>query len=123
MKLGPTLVATLVCALAFAAANTPADVAPQGAVGALAVAPQGGRVLVGIDGGRPGSWLFASDDAGTTWRPARGLAGAVGVTAIAIMSGERAIKLSEAPTMSNARLTRPEERVRSKRRTPIKVTP
>ncbi len=50
VKLGPTLVATLVCALAFAAADTPADVAPQGAVGALAVAPQGGRVLVGIDG-------------------------------------------------------------------------
>ena len=63
MKLGPTLVATLACGLAFAAADTPAEIAPQGAVGALAVAPQGGRVLVGIDGARPGSWLFASDDA------------------------------------------------------------
>jgi hypothetical protein len=104
VKLGPTLVATLVCALAFAAANTPADVAPQGAVGALAVAPQGGRVLVGIDGGRPGSWLFASDDAGTTWRTARGMAGAVGVTAIAFAPGNRSIAYAGVITRRSGRL-------------------
>jgi len=91
VKLGPTLAATLACALAFGAANSPAVIAPQGGVGALAVAPQGGRVLVGIDGGRPGSWLFASDDAGTTWRTARGMAGSAGVTAIAFAPGNRLI--------------------------------
>ena len=88
MKLGPTLVATLACALAFAAANTPADVAPQGAWALWRCAPQGGRVLVGIDGGRPGSWLFASDDAGTTWRTARGLAGAVGRDGDRVCAGQ-----------------------------------
>jgi hypothetical protein len=83
VKLGPTLAGTLACVLAFAAADTPADVAPQGAVGAIAVSPQGGRMLVGIDGARPGSWLFLSDDHGTSWQKARGVAGAAGVTALA----------------------------------------
>ena len=104
MKLGPTLVATLACGLAFAAADTPAEIAPQGAVGALAVAPQGGRVLVGIDGGRPGSWLFASDDAGVTWRTARGMAGAVGVTAIAFAPGNRSIAYAGVITRRSGRL-------------------
>lgn len=104
MKLGPTLAATLACALAFAAADTPAGIAPQGAVGALAVAPQGGRVLVGIDGARPGSWLFASDDAGTTWRTARGMAGAAGVTAIAFAPGNRSIAYAGVITRRSGRL-------------------
>ena len=93
MKLGRTLVATFGCALAFAAADTPADIAPQGAVGALAVAPQGGRVLVGIDGARPGSWLYASDDGGGTWRQARGIAGPIGVTALAFAPSDRLDRL------------------------------
>jgi hypothetical protein len=83
VKLGPALAAVLACALAFAAANTPAEIAPQGGVGALAVSPQGGRVLAGIDGARPGSWLFLSDDQGASWQKARGVAGAAGVTALA----------------------------------------
>ena len=79
-----TLVAVLACALAAAVAEAPAEIAATGAVGALAVSPQGGRVLVGIDGARPGSWLFASDDHGLTWVKAHGLAGAAGVTAIGV---------------------------------------
>ncbi|HSS59163.1 MAG TPA: hypothetical protein VLK59_14215 [Solirubrobacteraceae bacterium] len=104
MKLGQTLAATLACALAFAAIDASADIAPQGAVGALAVAPQGGRVLVGIDGGRPGSWLFASDDGGGTWRQARGIAGPIGVTAIAFAPGNRSIAYAGVVTRRSGRL-------------------
>jgi hypothetical protein len=82
-------VAALACVLAAASAQ--ADVAPEGAVGALAVAPQGGRVLAGIDGSRPGSWLFASSDGGATWQKARGLAGTAGVTALAFAPGTPSI--------------------------------
>ncbi len=103
MKLGRTLVATLACALAFAAA-APADVAPQGGIGALAVAPQGGRVLVGIDGARPGSWLYASDDGGGTWRQARGIAGPIGVTAIAFAPSNRSIAYAGVITRRSGRL-------------------
>lgn len=104
MTLGRTLVATLACALAFAAADTPADIAPQGAVGALAVAPHGGRVLVGIDGARPGSWLYASDDGGGTWRQARGIAGPIGVTALAFAPSDRSIAFAGVITRRSGRL-------------------
>jgi hypothetical protein len=77
------LAAALACVLALPGAEAAADVAPTGAVGALVVSPQNGRVLVGIDGGRSGSWLFSSGDRGATWVKARGLAGSSGVTAIA----------------------------------------
>jgi hypothetical protein len=103
VKLGGTLVATLACALAFAAA-APADVAPQGGIGALAVAPQGGRILVGIDGARPGSWLYASDNGGSTWRQARGIAGPIGVTAIAFAPSNRSIAYAGVITRRSGRL-------------------
>ena len=104
MKLGPTLVATFACALAFAAVETPADIAPQGAVGALAVSPQGGRVLVGIDGARPGSWLFLSDDRGASWQKARGVAGAAGVTALAFAPGRPSVAYAAVVTRRSGHL-------------------
>ena len=104
MKRARTLVIVLACALAVAVAEAPADVAPAGAVGALAVSPQGGRVLVGIDGARPGSWLFASDDHGLTWVQARGLAGAAGVTATAFAPGRPAVAYAAVITRRSGHL-------------------
>ncbi|MDP9258201.1 MAG: hypothetical protein M3Q31_16850 [Actinomycetota bacterium] len=104
MKLAPTLVAALACALALVVADAPADVAPTGAVGALAVSAQSGRVLVGIDGARPGSWLFASDDQGATWVKARGLAGVAGVTALAFAPSMPAVAYAASITRRSGRL-------------------
>jgi hypothetical protein len=73
-------------------------------VGALAVSPQGGRVLVGIDGARPGSWLFVSDDHGATWVKARGLAGAAGVTALAFAPSRPAVAYAAVITRRSGRL-------------------
>jgi hypothetical protein len=104
VRLAPTLVAALACAPVLALATSSAAVAPEGAVGALAVSPQGGRVLVGIDGARPGSWLFASDDAGATWQKARGVAGAAGVTALAFAPGRPAIAYAAVITRRSGHL-------------------
>jgi hypothetical protein len=104
VKLGPTLVAVLACALAFAAADTPADTAPQGGVGALAVSPQTGRVLVGIDGARPGSWLFLSDDRGASWQKARGVAGAAGVSALAFAPSRASVAYAAVITRHSGHL-------------------
>jgi hypothetical protein len=60
-----------------------AEVAPFGAVGAVAVSPATGRVLVGIDDRKPGACLWWSDDQGAHWHVARGLGRASGVTALA----------------------------------------
>jgi hypothetical protein len=73
-------------------------------VGALAISPQGGRVLVGIDGARPGSWLFASDDQGATWQKARGVAGAAGVTALAFAPSSPAVAYAAVITRRSGRL-------------------
>lgn len=99
-----TLVAVLACVLAAAVAEAPAEIAATGAVGALAVSPQGGRVLVGIDGARPGSWLFASDDHGLTWVRAHGLAGAAGVTAIGFAPSRPAVVYTAVITRRSGRL-------------------
>jgi hypothetical protein len=104
VKLGRALAAALACALALAATDASGEIAPQGGVGAITVAPQGGRVLVGIDGGRPGSWLFSSDSGGTTWRQGRGIAGPIGVTAIAFAPGNRAIAYAGVITRRSGRL-------------------
>ena len=67
MKLGRTLVSTLACALAFAAADTPADIAPQ-----VPSAPSRWRPTAAVSSSastaRGRSWLYASDDGGGTWR-------------------------------------------------------
>jgi hypothetical protein len=60
-----------------------ASIAPYGAVGAVAVSPATGRVLVGIDDRKAGRCLWWSDDQGAHWRVARGLGKASGVTALA----------------------------------------
>ncbi|HET6172933.1 MAG TPA: hypothetical protein VFD90_10025 [Gaiellales bacterium] len=92
------------CAFALTAGDVPADIAPQGAVGALAVSPQGGRVLVGIDGARPGAWLFSSDDRGLTWRKAGGMAGTAGVTALAFAPGRPSVAYAAVITRRSGKL-------------------
>jgi len=60
-----------------------ASVGFRGAVDVVAVSPATGRVLVGIEGGKPGSGLWWSDDRGAHWHVALGLGKASGVTALA----------------------------------------
>jgi hypothetical protein len=98
------LVAAVLCALVLCVAEAAADVSPEGAVGALAVSPQSGRVLVGIDGARPGAWLFRSDDHGVTWAKARGIAGPVGVTALAFARSRPAVAYAAVITRRSGRL-------------------
>jgi hypothetical protein len=104
VKLAPAVVVALACALCLDVAEAPAEIAPDGGVGALAISPQGGRVLVGIDGGRPGSWLFASDDGGATWMKARGVAGPVGVTALGFAPSRPAVAYAAVITRRSGHL-------------------
>ena len=69
-KLASATAAAVVLAalLALPCANATAAAAPFGWVGAVAVSPSTGRVLLGI-GDNPGRCLWWSDDHGATWQP------------------------------------------------------
>ena len=83
-KLASATAAAVVLAalLALPCANATAAAAPFGWVGAVAVSPSTGRVLLGI-GDNPGRCLWWSDDHGAHWHVALGLGKASHVSALA----------------------------------------